>query len=77
MADSKPRLSISLKRKIKLIEEVEANPHKLEKAIADEQQIPQAKLSNILKNREKYKKIILLRRQPAEETRQSVSAWRG
>ena len=56
MADSKPRLSISLKRKIKLIEEVEANPHKLKKAIADEQQIPPATLSNILKNREKYKK---------------------
>ena len=56
MADSKPRLSISLKRKIKLIEEVEANPHKLKKAIADEQQIPLATLSNILKNREKYKK---------------------
>ena len=50
MADSKPRLSISLKRKIKLIEEVEANPHKLKKAIADEQQIPPATLSNILKN---------------------------
>ena len=48
MADSKPRLSISLKRKIKLIEEVEANPHKLKKAIADEQ-IPPATLSNILK----------------------------
>ena len=56
MADSKPRLVISLKRKIKLIEEVEANPHKLKKAIADEQQIPPATLSNILKNREKYKK---------------------
>ena len=56
MADSKPRLSISLKRKIKLIEEVEANPHKLKKAIVDEQQIPPATLSNILKNREKYKK---------------------
>ena len=56
MADSKPRLSISLKRKIKLIEEVEANPHKLKKAIADIQQIPPATLSNILKNREKYKK---------------------
>ena len=55
MADSKPRLSISLKRKIKLIEEVEANPHKLKKAIVDEQ-IPPATLSNILKNREKYKK---------------------
>ena len=56
MADSKPRLSISLKRKIKPIEEVEANPHKLKKAIANEQQIPPATLSNILKNREKYKK---------------------
>ena len=56
MADSKPRLSISLKRKIKLIEEVEANLHKLKKVIADEQQIPPATLSNILKNREKYKK---------------------
>ena len=56
MADSKPRLSISLRRKIKLIEEVEANPHKLKKAIADEQQIPPVTLSNILKNREKYKK---------------------
>ena len=56
MADSKPRLVISLKRKIKLIEEVEANPHKLKKAIADEQQIPPATLSNILKNREQYKK---------------------
>ena len=56
MADSKLRLSISLKRKIKLIKEVEANPHKLKKAIADEQQIPPATLSNILKNREKYKK---------------------
>ena len=33
MADSNPRLSISLIRKIKLIEEVEANPHKLKKAI--------------------------------------------
>ena len=52
MADSKPRLSISLKRKIKLIEEVEANSHKLKRAIADEQQIPPATLSNILKNRE-------------------------
>ena len=56
MADSKPRLVISLKRKIKLIEEAEANPHKLKKAIADEQQIPPATLSNILKNREQYKK---------------------
>ena len=56
MAESKPRLSISLKRKIKLIEEAEANPHKLKKAIADEQQIPLVTLSNILKNREKYKK---------------------
>ena len=56
MADSKPRLVISLKRKIKRIEEVEANPHKLKKAIADEQQIPPATLSNILKNREQYKK---------------------
>ena len=56
MADSKPRLSISLKRKIKLIEEVETNPHKLKKAIVDEQQIPPATLSNILTNREKYKK---------------------
>ena len=56
MADSKLRLSISLKRKIKLIEEVEASPHKLKKAIADEQQIPPATLSNIFKNREKYKK---------------------
>ena len=56
MADFKLRLSISLKRKIKLIEEVEANPHKLKKATADEQQIPPATLSNILKNREKYKK---------------------
>ena len=56
MADSKPRLVISLKRKIKLIEEVEANPHKLKKAIADEQQIPPVTLSNILKNREQYKK---------------------
>ena len=56
MTDSKPRLSISLKRKIKLIEEVEANPHKLKKAIGDEQQIPPATLSNILKNRVKYKK---------------------
>ena len=56
MADSKPRLLIPLKRKIKLIEEVEANPHKLKKAIADEQQIPPATLSNILKNRETYKK---------------------
>ena len=56
MADSKPRLVLSLKRKIKLIEEVEANPHKLKKAIADEQQIPPATLSNILKNREQYKK---------------------
>ena len=55
MADSKPRLVISLKRKIKLIEEVEANPHKLKKAIADEQQISPATLSNILENREKYK----------------------
>ena len=56
MADSKPRLVILLKRKIKLIEEVEANPHKLKRAIADEQQIPPATLSNILKNREQYKK---------------------
>ena len=56
MADSKLRLSISLKRKIKIIEEVAANPHKLKKAIADEQQIPPATLSNILKNREQYKK---------------------
>ena len=56
MADSKPRLSISLKRKINLIEEVEASPHKPKKAIVDEQQIPPATLSNILKNREKYKK---------------------
>ena len=56
MADSKPRLVISLERKIKLIEEVEANPHKLKKAIADEQQIPLATVSNILKNREQYKK---------------------
>ena len=56
MADSKPRMSISLKRKIKLIEEVEANLHKLKRAIADEQQIPLATLSNIFKNREKYKK---------------------
>ena len=56
MADSKPRLPISLKRKIKLIEEVEASPHKLKKAITDEQQIPPTTLSDILKNREKYKK---------------------
>ena len=56
MADSKPRLVILLKRKIKLIEEVEANPHKLKRAIADEQQIPPTTLSNILKNREQYKK---------------------
>ena len=56
MADSKPRLSISLKTKIKLIEEVEASPHKLKKAITDEQQIPPTTLSNILKNREEYKK---------------------
>ena len=49
MADSKPRLVILLKRKIKLIEEVEANPHKLKRAIADEQQIPPTTLSNILK----------------------------
>ena len=40
---------------MKLIEEVEANPHKLKKAVADEQQIPPAMLSNILKKREKYK----------------------
>ena len=58
MADSKPRLVISLQRKIKLIEEVEANPHKLKRAIADEQQIPPATLSNILKNREQHKKQI-------------------
>ena len=56
MADSKLRLVILLKRKINLIEEVEANPHKLKRAIADEQQIPPATLSNILKNREQYKK---------------------
>ena len=51
MADSKPRRSISLKRKIKLIKEVEANPHKLKKGITDEQQIPVATLSNKLFSR--------------------------
>ena len=52
---SKKKHTLSLKRKIELINEVESSPFKRKKVIAEEFGIPHNTLSTIMKNKEKYK----------------------
>ena len=53
------RKTVPLKRKIELIQEVEDNPMKLRKTIANEFRIPSCTLTTIMRDKEKYKKQYL------------------